>query len=273
MSFFWQEFLYKPLFNILIFLYNTIAFKDIGIAIIEITVIIRLILLPPSIKSLKAQISLQKIQPALDKIRAKYKDNKQKQTQAIMDFYQKNKINPFASCLPTLIQFPILIALFWIFRDALSSNNMHLLYPFVSNPGKVNSLFLGFVDLSQKGNFILAILAAVTQFVQSKMITPKPLKSQENSTQSILGTQMIYFLPLLTFVFALQFPAGLALYWAVTTVCIIITQFFVLKKVKEEKIDNLKIQNKNSQEKKSGFLIHILEKYKRDLENYQKNKR
>lgn len=262
-SFLWNEILYRPLFNSLIMLYNTIAFKDIGIAIIELTIIIRLILLVPSLKALRSQIAIQKLQPELEKIKRKYKDDKQKQSQATMEFYQKNKINPLSSCLPTLIQFPILIALFWIFRDALSSNNMHLLYSFIKNPGHVNTYFLGLIDLSQKGNWILAILAAVTQFIQAKMITPKQEPNTEKGMQSILTNQMIYFMPVLTLIFALQFPAGLALYWVTTTVFAIATQWFVLR---EERQGKLKIKHNE------GRVTKFLKKYNEQVKNVQRKK-
>ncbi len=265
MSFIWQQFLYRPLLNALIFLYNTIAFKNMGVAIIELTVVIRLILLSPSIKALRAQISLQKLQPEIDKIRKKYKNDKQKQNQATMEFYQKNKINPLSSCLPTLIQLPVLIALFWIFRDALNSNNMHLLYPFVQNPGHINIYFLR-MNLSLKGNWILAILAAVTQFWQSKMIMPKT-KPGDQGMQSMLTNQMIYFMPLITLVFALQFPAGLALYWVTTTVFAIITQYYVLKESKKEDFGE-----KVNKSKGEGRMTKFLKKYSEDIKNGRKGK-
>jgi len=263
MSFLWQEILYKPLLNILVFLYNSLAFHDIGLAIIELTILVRLALLSPSLKALRAQIVLQKIQPELEKIRKKYKDDREKQTKATMEFYQKYKINPLSSCLPTLIQLPILIALFWILRDALGSSNLHLLYPFIHNPGKINPVSLGFFDLSQKGNWILALLAAASQFVQSKMIMPKPTKGQEG-LQTALSSQMVYFMPLVTLIFALQFPAGLALYWLTTTVFAIGTQYFVLR---EEKTGKLNL-NKNKQE---GRLTQFFNKYRKEAERIKKD--
>jgi len=265
MSFIWQQLLYRPLLNILIFLYNTIAFKNMGVAIIELTVAIRLILISPSLKALRAQIALQKLQPEIDKIRKKYKDDKQKQNKATMEFYQKNKINPLSSCLPTLIQLPILIALFWIFRDALNSNNMHLLYPFVQNPGQVNTYFLG-MNLSNKGNWILAILAAVSQFWQSKMIMPK-MQPGAQGMQSMLTNQMIYFMPLITLVFALQFPAGLALYWVTTTVFAVATQWFVLKDSKKENFGE-----EANKSKSEGRITKFLKKYSEVQKNGRKGK-
>jgi YidC/Oxa1 family membrane protein insertase len=257
MSFLWIEILYKPMLNALIMLYNTVAFGDMGIAIIELTIIIRLILLPSSIKALRSQITMQKLQPELEKIKQKYKDDKQKQSQVTMEFYKKYKINPLSSCLPTLIQLPFMIALFWILRDALSSNNLHMLYPFVAKPAQINTYFLGWVNLAASKNYVLAALAAITQFIQSKMIMPKS-NPGEKGMQSMISTQMIYFMPILTFIIAITLPAGLALYWTVTTVFAIITQYFILRVDKDKKL--IPIESSGNTQKK-GFMAKLMEKY------------
>jgi YidC/Oxa1 family membrane protein insertase len=272
MSFLWYEILYKPLLNALIVLYNTIAFGDMGIAIIELTIVIRLILLPSSIKALRSQITLQKLQPELEKVKQKYKDDKQKQTQATMEFYKKYKINPLSSCLPTLIQLPFMIALFWILRDALNTNNMHMLYSFVTKPAQINTYFLGVVNLAASKNYILAALAAITQFIQSKMIMPKST-SGEKGMQSMISTQMIYFMPILTFVIAITLPAGLALYWTVTTVFAIVTQYFILRADKDKKL----IPEESTKSKpKEGFIAKLMKKYSdypKTLEEKEKNRK
>jgi YidC/Oxa1 family membrane protein insertase len=244
-------------------LYNTVAFGNMGIAIIELTIIIRLILLPSSIKALRAQIALQRLQPELEKINKKYKGDKQKQSQATMEFYQKNKVNPLSSCLPTLLQLPILIALFWILRDALNSNNLHLLYPLVKNPGQINVYFLH-INLAQKGNYVLAAIAAVTQYIQAKMIMP-PKKAGEAGMQSMLSNQLVYIMPVITFIFAIQFPAGLALYWVTTTVFAIVTQYYILKEGKGDKENKGKEITVNPE----GTFSKFLKKYTQGKENDQ----
>ncbi len=108
--------LYEPLLNLLVVFYNYIPGHDLGIAIIALTVVIKLVLFPFSQKGIKAQKALQDIQPKLEVIKKKYAHDKEKQTQAIMNFYKENKVNPFSSCLPLLIQLPILIAVFQVFR-------------------------------------------------------------------------------------------------------------------------------------------------------------
>src|SRR3989338_6022406 len=93
----------KPLLNLLIAFYNFIPGQDMGMAIIALTLLVRLLLFPSFQKSLRSQRELQQMQPKLDEIKNKYKDDKEAQTKAILAFYQENKINPFSSCLPLLV--------------------------------------------------------------------------------------------------------------------------------------------------------------------------
>jgi len=106
---FFKTILYKPLFNLLVLLIWLIPGHNVGVAIIILTVLIRLALLPSTASSIKAQKKLKELQPEIDKIREKYKSDQQAQAKATMDFYKDNKINPFSSCLPLLIQLPILM--------------------------------------------------------------------------------------------------------------------------------------------------------------------
>jgi len=216
MSEYFHLILTQPLLNLLIWLYNVIPGQDIGLAIIALTVLVRLVLYPSFQKSLKSQKHLQDIQPQLDEIRARHKDDKEAQTKAIMEFYQKNKINPFSSCLPLLVQLPILLALFNVFRVG------------VANPGAIDTYFLGVIDLA-KPNAVLAVLAGGFQFVQSRMMTRRNTATTDRMA-AVMNKQMIYLFPLLTVFIGLRFEAGLALYWIVTTLFAIGQQYYIMKK-------------------------------------------
>ena len=232
-----NEILYRPIFNSLIFLYNTIPGKDFGIAIIILTIIIRLALYPLSQKAIKSQKALSQLQPKIKEIQKKYKDNKEEQAKVMMEFYKTNKINPFSGCLPLLIQLPILIALYRVIWTIFDPERLHALYSFVANPGIINPTFIGLIDLSQKNPY-LAILAGALQFIQSKMMMPKKNKEDDKSKSGsldfskMMGSQMTYFMPLITVFIAWNFPAGLPLYWVVTTLFSIGQQWLVLKKSK-----------------------------------------
>lgn len=223
--------LYRPLFNGLIFLYNVLPGHDFGIAIIVLTIIIRLFFYPLFQKQMKAQKEMAFIQPKIKDIQKKYKNDKEKQAQATMELYKEHKVNPFSGCLPMLIQLPILIAFFQVLRTGLDPSRLSGLYWFVKNPGLIDPMFLGLVDLA-KSSAVLAVLAGAAQFIQSKMTLPAAglQKGQRTDFTSLMSTQMIYFMPVLTVMIAWQLPAGLPLYWLVLTIFGIIQQYFMTKR-------------------------------------------
>ena len=149
--------LYQPIFNIFVGLYNIIPGHDTGIVILAVTILVRLLLYPLTSSSIKAQKSMQDLQPKLAEIKKQHAGDTQKQTQATMELYKNNKVNPFASCLPLLIQLPILIALYMVMRDGLVSATdlSKSLYPFIPNPGQLNSISFGFLNLSKTSSGIL----------------------------------------------------------------------------------------------------------------------
>jgi len=226
-----HEVLYRPLLNSLIFIYEFIPGHDLGIAIIILTILIKVILLPLSRKSIESQKALSKLQPEIKKIQAKYKNDKEKQAQAIMEFYKQNKINPASGCLPLLIQLPILIALYKVFLSGLNSKVVADLYSFMPQIEHINPMFLGRVDLSER-SIPLAVIAGGLQYVQTKMITAKQTQGKDKKSDfaSIMNQQMLYMMPIMTAIIALNFPAGLPLYWIVVTLFTISQQYFIMKK-------------------------------------------
>ena len=195
-----QTFFYQPILNLLIFLYNIVPGHDLGIAIILLTIIIKVILLPLSKKSLKSQKELQELQPKIEELKKKYKDNKEELGRAMMKLYKENKVNPLSSCLPLLIQMPFLFAVFRVFRDGFTNGSLDLVYSFVSRPEVVDMMSLGFIDL-EKRNITIAILAGAAQFWQTKMLMSKRPKikdkvAKDEDIAAIMNKQMIYFMPI-----------------------------------------------------------------------------
>jgi len=238
----YNSILIQPLLNLLVYLYNHIG--DIGISIIIITILIRIVLFYPSFKALKSQRALQELQPKIKNLQNKHKDNKENQTKALMEFYKENKVNPFSSCLPMLIQLPIIFALYSVFRAGLSTINSEHLYSFVKAPENINTMFLGIVNMSET-NIFLAILAGALQFIQSKLMFSKTQKNKLPKSKSpqgladmsgILGKQMLYLMPAMTVFIAMSLPSGLALYW-VTTTLFAIGQQYVIMRPQAEKAD------------------------------------
>ena len=214
--------IYFPLLNLLVLFYNYIP--DVGVVIILLTLLIRLVLAPSFHKSLKSQAAMTAIQPKINEIREKFKHDQQAQGRAMMDLYKEHKINPFSSCLPLLLQLPILIALYQVFSKALN-NHVEGLYSFVSKPETISPMFLNFLDLS-KPSWVLGVIAGLAQFWQSRLMLAKN-PGQQDAAAKVMSVQTTYILPVISVVIALKLPAGLPLYWIVTTLFGVAQQYII----------------------------------------------
>ena len=222
----YHEIIYRPILNLLVYLYNVLPVHDIGLVIILVTLVIRVILAPLMHKSLKGQKAMSALQPKMNELKETHKDDKEAQAKAMMELYKEHKVNPLSSCLPVLIQLPILIALYQVFAKALKGN-LEGLYTFVHNPGVLNPKFLNLVDLSHP-NIIFAILAGLAQFWQSRMISSwNGTPANQDATQKALNVQMTYVLPIVSVVIAWTLPAGLPLYWIITTLFAVGQQYYI----------------------------------------------
>ena len=217
--------LYQPLLNILVLLYKHC--HDFGIAILGLTILIKILLSPLTLKTLKAQKALQQLQPKLKEIQEKYKNDLEGQKRAMIELYQKEKINPLSGCFPMLLQLPILIALYQLFRKGLGPDQFSLLYGFILPPENVSLTFLGIINLAQPSLF-LAVLAGIVQFIQTRSSLmgqgnlqkdPKSLK-----TSQLMQKQLSYFFPIFTVLILLRLPAAVALYWLTVSVISVIQQ-------------------------------------------------
>lgn len=228
---------YQPILNLLVFLYNTVSFQDLGVAIILLTVVIKLVFWPFGRQAIKSQKSLQDLQPKLNELKKKYADNKAELSRATMELYKENKVNPFSSCLPLLIQLPFLFAVYQVFRAGVS-NDLGLVYSFIYKPEVLNTISFGFLDLAQR-SIPLAVLAGLAQFWQAKMlITKKPAVNsagaKDEGMAAIMNKQMLYFMPALTVFIGISLPGGLTLYWFVITVLTVVQQLVTFRHKKKD---------------------------------------
>lgn len=231
--------LYQPIFNLFVGLYNILPGHDLGLVILVLTVLIRLALYPLTNSSIKAQKSMQDLQPKMAAIKSEFPNDKQKQAEATMALYKTHKINPLTSCLPMLVQLPLLIALFWVLRDGLASQNLGAnLYPFVHNPGVLNPLSLGSFDLA-KPSIVLSVLAGLAQFFQAKSLSVKKAPKEAGSgakdedMTAMMNKQMLYVMPVMTVLIGIKFPAGLTLYWFSSTALMVAQQMLMFRKRNE----------------------------------------
>jgi YidC/Oxa1 family membrane protein insertase len=222
------SFLYQPLLNILIFLYN-ITGGNLGLAVVLLTLITRLLLMPSSLKGVKSQRALNKIQPAIKDIQKKYANDKEKQMKAIMELYQEKKVSPFSGCLPLLIQLPIIIALYQVFLRGLKGDSLeNWLYPFINHPTAINFSFLGILNLAES-NIFLALLAGLLQFFQLKISMPEKQKNQGNDFGQAFQQQSIYFFPAITAIIVWNFGSVIGLYW-ICSMLFSIGEHYIVKK-------------------------------------------
>lgn len=228
-----NEILVRPFFNLLIFIYNVVPGADFGVAVVLLTVAIRLVLMPLSVKTLRSQKNIAKLQPKLKELQVKYKNDKQALAREQMALYKEHGVNPLSGCLPLLIQLPILLALYQTFINGFKPESLNLLYSFVENPGTIKSIAFGFFDITHKSP-VVAVLAGVLQFIQAKKanLAANMGAGGQGDMAAAMNKQMLYFFPFLITIIAWNLPFGLTLYWVVTTVYSIFEQLYINKKYK-----------------------------------------
>lgn len=220
----------QPLLNALVFLYNTISFQDLGVAIILLTILVRFILYPLFYKGLKNQAMMQKIQPQLEEIKEKHKDDKEKQALEMMALWKEHRINPFSGFLLLLIQLPVLWAIYKVFFDGLNEEAFNGLYSFVAAPDFVNQTFLGFLDLTQT-SMVIVILATVLTYFQARMAGPKQLKGEKPNKAALINKRMSLIVPIIIFIFLINFSSAIGLYILTTTVFSIFQQKIINNRI------------------------------------------
>lgn len=235
-----NAFIYNPLYNTLIFLLDVLPGIDVGVAVIMLTIIVKLILFPLSKKSVRTQVQLRKLAPELESIKKKHKDKPQIQAQATMELYRKHKINPFSGFLLILVQLPVIFALYFVFlRAGLPEINTDILYSFVGVPGTIKMSFIGILDITQR-SVVLALITGITQYTQIKLATPiqDPKKKKDTSLSSSFATsmqfQMRYVMPVIVAVIAYTLPAMIGLYWTASNLFMIGQEIFIRRRMSSD---------------------------------------
>jgi YidC/Oxa1 family membrane protein insertase len=239
----WNTVILNPMVNVLLWIYGLIG--DFGIAIILFTILIRLLTQPLNAQQMRSMQVMQELQSSKEWLEAqkKYKDDKQKLQMAQAKLLQEKKINPFGSCLPLVIQFPVIIGLYQSLTSAMAVTPNQLLdltkrlYPFINGSSliPIKSHFL-WMDLSQPervtlfgiGIPTLAILVVLTQYLQGKLMTPTSSNPSDQSAQ--MSKMMNMYMPLFMGWIAYSLSSGLALYFLVTNIISII-QYAAMGKV------------------------------------------
>ncbi|MCX6002580.1 MAG: YidC/Oxa1 family membrane protein insertase [Chloroflexi bacterium] len=226
----WNIAILDPILNGLIAL-SQVCYNNFGLAIIVLTIVVRIVLMPLTFKQTQSTKAMQAMQPKLQELQKKYARNQQKMQQEMMRLYKEAGINPLGCMWPMLIQMPIWIALYQSIMQALAATPENLLmlsqhlysWDIVGQAIPLNEEFLG-LKLSQPDpTLILAILVGLSMWVQQKMVTA-PSTDPKQAQMASMTTMMM---PMMFAFFTLSFPSGLALYWVVSNIIGIVIQYFV----------------------------------------------
>lgn len=232
-----HDFLYVPIYNLLVFLIDVVPGGDVGLAVILATIIIKVILMPLSLRAVRTQKQMKLIEPQLRELKEKYKDNKEMQAREMMALYKEHNIRPFASIFGILVQLPIIIALYLVFsRGHIFEIDPSLLYSFVPYPEVISPLFLGFFVVAG-ASVVLALLAGLAQAVHAHVSVPLPAVSEKRTTAEDFGRMMAvqarYVLPLIITVIAYVTSGAVALYF-ITSSMVGLLQEAIVRRIKHE---------------------------------------
>jgi YidC/Oxa1 family membrane protein insertase len=269
----------QPIFNLLVLIYALIPGHNFGLAIILFTILVRLLMWPLVKKQLYHAKALRELQPELKKIKAAAKGNRQKESQLTMELYREREINPFASLGIVLVQLPILIGLYVGLRKIIDHPQqiIDFSYPALhhlswmkelsGNIHKFDNTLFGVVDLTRKAigplywpALLIAMASAIAQYLQSKQLMPQSQDSRslkqilseagqgrtadQQEVNAAVGRSTMIFIPVLVFVFALQLPAALPLYWLTSSLVALWQQSIILRDDASEADKSVKVTTK-----------------------------
>ena len=200
-----------------------------GIAIIIVTVLMRIIIFPLTLKQEKSMKKMRELQPELEKIKEKYKDNPQEYQQKTAELYRESGVNPLGGCLPLLIQMPVFVALYWAFSGNAIPADAKFLWFTLKQPDRLFMI----------GNFafnLLPILNVGVTYIQQKIMT-NTTSGQESNQQM---QTMLYMMPLMMLFIFYKMPSGVTLYYLVSGALSLVQQYFILKGRSDDGKDNIK---------------------------------
>jgi YidC/Oxa1 family membrane protein insertase len=216
----------KPLFNLLVFLIEVMPGHSLGWAVILLTILVRILLFLPNQKAMKSQRKMQQLQPKIEALRKAHGDNQQMLAMKTMELYKTEKINPMSSCLPMLLQMPVLIGIYFVVRDGLSEHLRFLLYDFHQGADltQVDTYFFG-LHLEQPNLLVLPFLVGAAQYIAVKLSLIASKKKNNAAPAEGMAAQMeqmqkvmLYVLPVMIAIFTATFPAAVGVYWLTSTI-------------------------------------------------------
>lgn len=236
---FFNAVFYDPIYNSLVALVALIPGSDVGIAVIFVTIVIRLILLPFSLSAARTQRAMKVLEPKIKELKEKNKGNKEKEALDTLALYKEARVNPFASILTVFIQIPVLLALYFVFYyEPFPAINAARLYAFTPVPDMASLEFLGLISVAGK-SMILALLAGITQFYQAHLalsgtMKPSDTKSMQNDFQKVMGMQLKYVFPFIIAAISYSTSGAIALYFITTNLAGAFQELYVRRALDKE---------------------------------------
>ena len=239
-STFFNAFFYNPIYNALVALVALVPGGDVGIAVILVTIVIRLILLPFSLSAARTQRAMKTLEPKIKELKEKHKGNKEKEALETLSLYREARVNPFASILTVLIQIPVLLALYWVFYyEPFSTINTVRLYALTPVPDLISLEFIGIISVAGK-SVVLAILAGLSQFLQAHMALSGTMKPSANDSsmqgnfQRVMGMQLKYVFPFIIAAISYTTSGAIALYFITTNLAGSLQEWHVRRVFRQE---------------------------------------
>jgi YidC/Oxa1 family membrane protein insertase len=235
-----HTFFYNPIYNVLVALVAVIPGSDVGIAIIILTVLIRLVLLPLSLSAARTQRAMKILEPKLKELKETHKGDKEKEALETLAMYREAQVNPFASIVTVLVQIPVLLALYFVFLyEPFTTVNTARLYAFTPLPENISLEFLGLLSVMGK-SLVLAIGAGLTQYLQAVLalagtMKPPDTPGMQGDFQRILGLQLKYVFPFLIATISYTTSGAVALYFITTNLAGAAQEWYVRRALAEQK--------------------------------------
>lgn len=242
-SVFFHAVFYNPIYNALVALIAFVPGGDVGVAVILLTIVIRLVLLPFSLSAARTQRAMKILEPKIRSLKEKHKGDKEKEATETLALYREARVNPFASILTMFIQIPVLLALYWVFRyEPFTTIDAARLYAFTPVPHAASLEFLGIISVASK-SMVLAVLAGLTQSLQahfalSGTMKPSGASGMQGDFQKVMGTQLKYVFPFLIAAICYTTSAAVALYFITTNLAGTLQEWHVRRKLRQESSDD-----------------------------------
>ena len=233
LSTFFHSVFYDPIYNALVALISLVPGGDVGIAVILMTIAIRIILLPFSLSAARAGRAMKALEPRIKELKETHKGDKERQALETSALYREARVNPFAGILTVLAQLPVLLALFWVFNyESFTAIDQARLYAFTPIPLHVSMELLGVLSVAGK-SLLLAVLAGATQYLQARLMlagTTSGAPGMQGDFQRIMNVQLIYVFPVLIAVISYTTSGAVALYLITTNLAGALQEWYVRRK-------------------------------------------